>query len=99
MESTSDNEVVLIGKIMSGIKHISINKHRACRLKMKINDKYLSNSIPIFFINPNEEQLRNCKNKEVAIIGHIEAKWNINIIVDAYKIEDEEQIQLMLRSE
>lgn len=26
----------------------------------------------------------------MAIIGHIEAKWSIRIIVDAYKIEDED---------
>ena len=99
MQNISDNEVILIGKIMSGIQHLSVNKHKACRLKMKIDDKYLSNTIPIIFFNPNEELLRNYKNKEMTIIGHIEAKWNINIIVDAYKVEDSEEIQLMLKAE
>lgn len=98
MTNTTDNEVVLIGKIMSGIQHLSFKNQKACRLKMKIDDKYLSNTIPIIFLNPDEELLRRYKNKVLAIIGHIEAKWNINIIVDAYKVEDLEDIQLMLKN-
>ena len=39
------------------------------------------------------------KNKKIAIIGHVEAKWNIRIIVDAYKAENEEEIKLMLKAE
>lgn len=99
MINMTDNEIVLKGKIMPGIQQILLKKKKACRLKMKIDDKYLSNTIPIIFLEPNEEKLRNCKNKEMAIIGHIEAKWNINIIVDAYKIEDSEDIQLMLKTD
>ena len=55
MQYSIDNEVVLIGKIMPEIRHFSINKQRACGLKMKINEKYLSNTIPIIFIKSNEE--------------------------------------------
>ena len=94
MTNTLDNEFVLIGKIMPGIQHLSINKQNACRLKIKIDDKYLSNTIPLIFINPNEEQLSNLKNREIAIIGHIEAKWNLKIIVDAYKVNDEVMVKV-----
>ena len=98
MINSLDNEVVLFGKIMPGIQHLNINNQKACRLKMKISDNYLSNTIPIIFINPNEEQLKKYKNKEMSIIGHIEAKWNIRIMVDAYKVEDEDDIQLMIKA-
>ena len=93
-KNTIDNEVVLIGKIIPGIQHLSINNQKACRLKMKINDIYSSNTIPIIFINPDEEELRKCNNKEMAIIGHIEAKWNIRVMVDAYKIGEEVKIRI-----
>ena len=89
MTNTIDNELVLIGKIMPGIQHLAVNNKKACSLKMKIDDKYSSNTIPIIFINPNEEELKKCKNKEISIIGHVEAKWSIRIIVDAYKVDDE----------
>ena len=94
MKNTTDNEVILIGKLMSGKQQISFKNQKAYRLKMKIDDKYLSNTIPIIVLNPNEEQFRNCKNKEIAIIGHIEAKWNINIIVDAYKMDKEIMLKI-----
>ena len=97
MQSIIDNEVVLIGKIISGIRHFSVKNKKACELKIKIDEKYLSNTIPIVFIDPNEEQLKKSKNKEISIIGHIEAKWNVRIIVDAYKIE-EEDIQVLLKA-
>lgn len=98
MTNYLDNEVVLIGKVMSRIQHLSVNKQKACRIKLKIDDKYLSDTIPLIFMNPNEEQLRKCKNKEMSIIGHIEAKWSIRIVVDAYKIADEDDIQLMIKA-
>ncbi len=94
MTNTLDNEVVLIGKVMPGIQHIKVNNQKACRLKIKIDDKYLSNTIPVIFINPNVEQLSKYKNKEMAIIGHIEAKWSISIIVDVYKIDEEVMIKI-----
>ena len=94
MTNNLDNEVVLAGKIMTGIQHILINNQKACRLNLKIDDQYLSNTIPLIFINPNEEQLSKCKNKEMSIIGHIEAKWNIRIIVDAYKIDEEIMVKI-----
>lgn len=94
MTNNIDNEIVLIGKIMPGIQHISVNNQKACRLKIKIDDKYLSNTIPLIFMNPNEEQLSKCKNKEISIIGHIEAKWSIRIMVDAYKIDEEVMVKI-----
>ena len=97
MTNTIDNEIVLIGKIIPGIQHLAVNNQKACRLRMKIDDKYSSNTIPIIFINPNEEELKKCKNKEISIIGHVEAKWSIRIIVDSYKI-DEEDIQVMIKT-
>ena len=90
MKNTTDNEVVLIGKVMPRIQYIAYNRKNACQLKIKIDDKYLSNTIPIIFLNPDESELRKFKNKEIAIIGHVEAKWSIRIIVDAYKIADED---------
>ena len=90
MKNMTDNEVVLIGKVIPGIQHIAYNRKNACQLKIKIDDKYLSNTIPIIFLNPDESELRKFKNKEIAIIGHVEAKWSIRIIVDAYKIADED---------
>lgn len=90
MKNSTDNEVVLIGKVIPGIQHIAYNRKKACQLKIKIDDKYLSNTIPIIFLNPDESELRKFKNKEIAIIGHVEAKWSIRIIVDAYKIADED---------
>ena len=90
MKNTTDNEVVLIGKVMPRIQHITYNRKKAYLLKIKIDDRYLSNTVPIIFLNPNESELRKYKNKEIAIIGHVEAKWSIRIIVDAYKIASED---------
>ena len=90
MENLSDNEVVLVGKVIPRIQHIVYNQKNACLLKIKIDDKYISNTIPIILPNPVESELRKFKNKEIAIIGHVEAKWNIRIIVDAYKIANED---------
>ena len=98
MKNMTDNEVVLIGKVIPGIQHIAYNRKNACLLKIKIDDKYLSNTIPIIFLNPDESELRKFKNKEISIIGHVEAKWSIRIIVDAYKIEDSEDIKCMLKA-
>jgi len=89
MENLYDNEVVLVGNVMPGIQHITYNRKNACLLKIKIDNKYLSNTIPIIFLNPDESELRKLKNKEIAIIGHVEAKWSIRIIVDAYKTDGE----------
>ncbi len=94
MEQIADNEIVLVGKLMPSIQHISFKNQKAYRLKIKIDDKYLSNTIPIIVINPNEDQFKNYKNKEIAIIGHVEAKWSINIIVDAYKINEEIMLKI-----
>ena len=47
MKNTTDNEAVLIGKVIPGIQHIAYNRKNACLLKIKIDDKYLSNTIPI----------------------------------------------------
>ncbi len=41
MQSILDNEVVLIGKIVSGIRHFSVKNQKACELKIKIDEKYL----------------------------------------------------------
>ena len=47
MKNMADNEAVLIGKVIPGIQHIAYNRKNACLLKIKIDDKYLSNTIPI----------------------------------------------------
>ena len=98
MEKVSNNEVILNGKMISGIHHIQSGSHKACKVRIKVSEDNSTNTIPVIFINPNEDQLIKCKNKEISIIGHIETKWNTRIIVDAYKIDDEEDILLMIKA-
>ena len=90
------NEVLLIGKMISGLHRTQVNNHKACRVLMKVEDNDNCYNVPVVFINPNEENLRQCKNKELSIIGHVETKWGIRIVVDAYKTEDEEDIKLII---
>ena len=63
---------------------------------MKVQNEGISNKIPVIFINPEEAHLKKCRNKELSISGHIETKWGIRIIVDAYKIEDDRDIQMIV---
>ena len=96
MNNTSNNEVVLIGEMISGIHHIQSNNQKACKIRIKVNDNNSTNVIPIIFINPDEKKLIQCRNKELAILGHIETKWNTRIIVDAFKTEDDDSVQWII---
>lgn len=96
MNNTSNNEVILIGEMISGIHHIQSNNQKTCKIKIKVNDNDSTNVIPVIFINPDEKKLIQCKNKELSIIGHIETKWNTRIIVDAYKTKDDDSVQCII---
>lgn len=98
MNNTSNNEVVLIGTMGSFIQKIQANNQKACKVKMKVIENDSTYNIPVIFINPDEKQLIQCKNKELAIIGHIETKWNTRIIVDAYKTEDDDSVQCIIKN-
>ena len=98
MENTLNNEVVLIGKMVSGIHHIQFHNQKACKVRIQVNENDSTNKISIIFIKPDEKKLIQCKNKELAIIGHIETKWNTRIIADAYKIEDDDTVQCCITS-
>ena len=96
MENTSNNEVVLIGKMILGIHHIQSHNQKACKVRIKVTENDSTNVIPVIFINPDENKLIQCKNKDLSIIGHIETKWNTRIIVDAYKTEDDDSVQFII---
>ena len=96
MEEQLKNEVLLIGKMISGLYKIQANNKKAYRVIMKVQNEGINNNIPVIFINPEESHLKKCRNKELSISGHIETKWGMRIIVDAYKIEDDEDIQMMV---
>ena len=96
MENVSNNEVVLIGKMISGIHHIQANNQKACKVRIKVTENDSTNVIPVILINPDEKKLIQCKNKELSIIGHIETKWNTRIIVDAYKTKDDDSVQCII---
>lgn len=98
MNNTSNNEVVLIGEMISGIHHIQSNNQKACKIRIKVNDNDSTNVIPVIFINPDEKKLIQCRNKELAILGHIENKWNTRIIVDAFKTEDDNSVQCIIKN-
>ena len=96
MNNTSNNEVVLIGTMCSFVQKIQSNNQRACKVKMKVTENDSTFNIPVIFINPDEKRLIECKNKELAILGHIETKWNTRIIADAYKTEDDDSVQCII---
>lgn len=92
MEGQLNNEVILIGKVISGLYRIQVNNKKAYRVIMRVQN----DNIPVIFFNPEEASLKKCRNKELSISGHIETKWGIRIIVDAYKFEDDEDIQMLV---
>ena len=96
MEGQLNNEVLLIGKMISGLYSIQVNNKKAYKVIMKVQNEDKSNNIPVIFINPEEPYLKKCRNKELSISGHIETKWGIRIIVDAYKFEDDKDIQMLV---
>ena len=98
MENTSNNEVVLIGKMLSGIHHIQSHNQKACKVRIQVTENESTNIVPIIFINPDEKKLIQCKNKNLSILGHVETKWNTRIIVDAYKTEDDDSVQCCINN-
>lgn len=96
MENQLSNEVLLIGEMISGLYRIQVNNKKAYRVIMRVQNEGISNNIPVIFINPKESHLKKCRNKELSIYGHIETKCGMRIIVDAYKIEDDKDIQMMV---
>ena len=95
MEGQLSNEVLLIGKMISGLYRIQVNNKKAYRVIMNVHNEGISNNIPVIFIAPEESHLKKCRNKELSITGHIETKWGMRIIVDTYKIEDDSTIKLL----
>jgi len=99
MYNTSNNEVILIGTMCSYAQKIQACNHKACKVRIKVTDENNSiNIIPVIFLNPDKKKLKECINKTLCIIGHIETKWALRIIVDAYKTEDEDSVQLIINS-
>ena len=54
MDKQLNNEVILIGKMISGLYRIQVNNKKACRVLMKVIDGDITANIPVIFINPTE---------------------------------------------
>lgn len=99
MEKSLNNELILIGHVVSGLHKVRVNNQDAVKVILKVkddNNNDISHNIPVVFINPNYYHLNQCRNKDIAISGHIETRFGMRIIVDAYKSEVDGNIMMCL---